>query len=203
MIDLSGPWVTRDQVEASLGRPLTDEEASKLGAAIAGAQARIVAAIGWSPFPPTTAFQRLRGPWAQRLELPRRPVLEVHSVSVLPRWSWFTTQRRSQWRLIPPGLLVGGFPGIWGGVDGIVDVEYTYGFEELPADLAALCADLSGLALTSPPEAASGGVESESLGPYRVSYGDVWGKAGAAYGGWEAVIARYRPARIYSLPVYA
>lgn len=198
-------------MEAALGRPLTEEELERLDAAIAAAQLRISAALGWVPMPPTRDTFVLRGNWSRRIRLPRRPVLEIISLSVNgfdrmdrdvdgPSEAWQT----GDWWFAPPDELAAWNPGTWGGSDGWVEVDYLYGFEELPPDLAGLTAEWAALALSlggSGGLAAQAGIQSESLGPYRVAFTDPWKQAGAAYGGADAILARYGPATAHSIPM--
>jgi hypothetical protein len=189
-------WITAEDVSSWLGRELTPEEIGRLPGQIAAVQKRLVAAIGWSPFPPSSLEMVLRGTWSHRLQLPRRPVLEVSVLEV-------NGVHRTGWWLAPPDELIGPWAGVWGGTDGVVEIEGTFGYTSLPPDLAALTTELTAMLLTTDPQLAQGMLQSESLGPYRVAYQSMWEAAGGAWGGTSAIIARYRPSGNTSLAVSA
>lgn len=129
------------------------------------------------------------GNWSNVLDLPQRPVTAVSSVTMNG-----ATMPSTQWRLVDDRLFVGtgswqtdygtmlwGGPALygpagsvngpqatgasWQGPQARVQVTYTHGFAEVPADVTNVVAGMVALAIASPV-----GVNSEQVGGYKVAY---------------------------------
>jgi hypothetical protein len=114
----------------------------------------------------------LRGPGGE-IRLPQRPVIDVTGVVALggqglpdvtlADWLWdnLDTVR------VGEGTCVINLPEVWwddDGYPGTYRVTYSHGYEEVPADVVAVCCAMVLDTLTNPSMA--GGVTGETIGPY-------------------------------------
>ena len=158
---------TTNDLAQVMARTLTDDEKARAKALLEVASAT-VRTYTWQHFTQVTETVRLpvRG---GRVRLPQKPVTAVTAVSVANgsaiAYSWVAGQvvdcnpatvnafelepfrTRLQW----------------------VDVTYTHGWEQVPADVRGIVCDIAAAALASPPE--DSGVQTETLGPFSTSYG--------------------------------
>lgn len=130
---------------------------------------------------------KLAGSWSADLELPRRPVVSVSSVTLNGTpiaVGGYTWNQRSLLRSSIPSIAnlgaieLDAYDGAhWGGPASTVLVEYTYGYEaeSVPTSVKALTLRIALRVLDNPT-----GVTQESIGPYSVSYGNTL-EAGGSY----------------------
>lgn len=120
----------------------------------------------------------LVGNWGSTLTLPERPVVDVTSVSVdgtdlgsdnswtwdgrdiLYRGSWSDVNGAWAPQSDRPHLY-------WGSDEAIVEVTYSHGFPTIPPVIVGIVCGLAARGIANP----SGAVQSETLGPYSVTYG--------------------------------
>lgn len=122
---------------------------------------------------------KLKGNWRNKIVLPEQPVTAVTSVSVLgltyvPGSDYSFDGIRSIYRGAVRFTPDSGDPTFvdtelhWGGPDLTIDVVYTHGFATIPADIKGICLAMAARAFRNPV-----GAQSESVGQYSISYGDV------------------------------
>ncbi|GAA0989233.1 hypothetical protein Q7689_09780 [Nocardiopsis tropica] len=153
---------------ARLGLTVTEAEEPLMEAYLGAASAAIRQAAG-VPIAETTSTVTLEGASAERLSLPGPPVTAVEAVSL-------DGEAVADWRLASHALwrAAGWAPGHG---PSAVEVTYTHGLPEVPADIVMLVcriaattllayrAEADGLGL------AAGDVRSERIGDYSVTYG--------------------------------
>ncbi len=130
---------------------------------------------------------RLAGTWRDELVLPERPIVDVTAVSV-------GGVALTDWIVTTDGITRGGVSSLqrdpvygWCGPLAVVEVTYSHGFDPIPADIKAVCLNMTQRSLSNPV-----GVTSESIGSYSVTY-DADAAPGAALGTEdEALLRRYR-----------
>lgn len=168
MISLATP----EDIEARLGRDLTEAEASRAIALLADASAMIRAYTGQDFALVEDDEVTLRGPGGI-IRLPQRPVTAVSSVTavggdgvpdvVLVDWIWDGVDEVR----VGNGSFVINLPEVWwddDGYPGTYRVTYSHGYVEVPADVVAVVCGMVMRTLTAPTMA--GGVRSETIGPY-------------------------------------
>lgn len=166
------PLATAEDLEARLGRDLTDAETARADALLADASAMVRAYTG-QDFAVTTNDQvTLRGQGGT-IRLPQRPVTAVTSVVAiggdglpdvpLVDWIWDGTDQIR----VGEGSFIINLPAVWwddDGYPGTFRVTYSHGYAEVPADVVAVVCGMVLRTLTAPTMA--GGVRSETIGPY-------------------------------------
>lgn len=163
---------TREDIEARLGRDLTDAEAGRADALLADASAMIRAYTGQDFAVVVDDEITLRGPGGT-IRLPQRPVTAVSSVVAvggdgapdvtLIDWIWDGIDQVR----VGSGSYVINLPAVWwddDGYPGTYRVTYSHGYAEVPADVVAVVCGMVTRTLTAPTMA--GGVRSETIGPY-------------------------------------
>lgn len=144
------------------------------------------------------------GTFAEKLELPERPVTAVTTViigdttlAVDTDYVWdgqHTLYRGTKvdgvLSVNGPDYLINGW-GDWGGPGAQVSVTYTHGFATIPGVVKGVCLALAARTLGSPD-----GVNSESVGSYSVSYSRTGG-AVSLLDEERALLDRYR-VRVFS-----
>jgi hypothetical protein len=159
-------------LEARLGRNLTDAETARVEALLADASAMIRAYTGQDFGLAEDDEVTLRGPGGT-IRLPQRPVTAVSSVVAvggdgapdvtLVDWIWDGVDQIR----VGEGSFVINLPAVWwddDGYPGTYRVTYSHGYETVPADVVAVVCGMVARTLTAPTMA--GGVRSETIGPY-------------------------------------
>jgi hypothetical protein len=137
----------------------------------------------------------LTGSWGYDLWLPERPVHSVSAVTV-----GATTLDVPSYRVSSNGRLYRGpvSPTVsfqwddvsepWGGSNTLISVTYTHGYQEIPADLRAVCLSLAARRHSNPES-----LQSETIGSYSYTNQNSEGSSSMALLDDErAVCARYR-----------
>ncbi|WP_327268808.1 hypothetical protein OG233_14120 [Streptomyces sp. NBC_01218] len=153
---------------AALGLPLTVDEEPIAERYLATASAAVREAAG-APISQTTSTVLVEGETDQRLSLPGPPVLAVMDVAIdgVTATDWRLRTNRL-WRF-----------GGWTAADGPSEVEvtYTHGLPEVPADIVDLVCRIVAAAVVAYRSAddgsglAAGDITSERLGDWAVTYG--------------------------------
>lgn len=163
-----------------LGRALTTEESNRADAVLLKASA-LFRREARQTFTPDRTSPRLCV-IGGRVYLPERPVTEVHSVTddlevTITSWS-----RKDQW------LVVDGYAS-----DEFLTVDYSHGATEVPDLVRLTVAEVAMKVLTIGP-AARVGAESESTGPFSITYA-TWARGGqTALAPEDKAVARsFRP----------
>lgn len=159
-------------LEARLGRDLTDTEAARADALLGDASAMVRSYTGLDFTVAEDDEVTLRGQGGM-IRLPQRPVTEVSKVIAiggdgapdvtLIDWIWDGIDQIR----IGEGSFVINLPAIWwddDGYPGTYRVTYSHGYEQVPADVVAVVCGMASRTLTAPTMA--GGVRSETIGPY-------------------------------------
>ncbi len=163
------PLATVADVEARLGRTLTDDEEDQMEALLADVSAAVRAYTGQEITAATASDIRLkvRG---RTVRLPQRPVTAVDSVDNVSgdavTFTWYAGDT----------LNVDYAPA-----EGWVDVTYDHGFEDVPPDIIAVVCNIAMRAFGTPSEQT--GMQSESIGTYSYTIG------GAAAAGTLGMLA--------------
>lgn len=111
----------------------------------------------------------LHGTWKAGLVLPQVPVVSVSTVELdiegvlTEDTDWSFDGQRTLWRGVVPTGTAG---RSWGGDTQKITVTYTHGWEEIPAEIRAVCLQIAARSYRNP-----GGVSAESVGQYSVTYG--------------------------------
>jgi hypothetical protein len=154
-----GNLATLEDVEAVLGRDLTDGEFLRVDRLLAMASKKVRTYTGqFFEVVENDLLELVPDAWGQ-VRLPQRPVTAVASVVVDGE-----TMDADGYTWTAQGALSRTYGYWWTPVT----VTYTHGYDTIPDDVAFVVAELV-VARFSAPE---GGVKSESLGSYSVSYGD-------------------------------
>lgn len=162
------PLATRADMEA-LGVTVETSEQALVDRYLAVAAASVRAAAG-CPISQTTSTIVLAGQCEPRLSLPGPPVTAVDAVEA-------DGAPVTGWRLSRPRASLYRACG-WGGDEAEIEVTYTHGLPEVPADIVDLVCRIATQALISyrsAPEGeglAAGDVRAERIGDYSVTYGD-------------------------------
>lgn len=161
-------------VEDRLGRDLDTSEQRRADALLRDAST-VVRGYTRRDFTLTRTVSRHR-PRGDKVLLPRRPVVEVHSVksvigfgthetlTVMPFWSWVAGH---EILLGEPTLIINGPTFEWSDRNVWAEVDYSHGFAEVPLDIISVVANLVVRNLTVPQ---GGLVDMESVGPYTARY---------------------------------
>jgi hypothetical protein len=155
-------FATAADVEARLGRDLTDDETARMAVLLEDATDLIRSVTGQVLYPAGSETVRLEATNRVVYYFPQAPVTAVASVvdsdglTVTADYTWTADGRL--WRSLS-----------WGRRRGDVTVTYSYGYATVPDPLVRLCSRLAVSMLTQPVGAA---VKSESIGSYSVTYGD-------------------------------
>lgn len=179
------PLATIEDVAARLGRCLTGDEATRMEAILDDASASVRAYTG-QQFTEATSTETFR---VRRnvVVLPQRPVTDVANAGgAYFRWDGddrvhFSLGSTDTFEWEP---WIGGGPRT-------VEITYTHGYDEIPADIVGVVCSIALRAFGRRPE--DGGLQQESIAGYSYSVGS----AGAA-GGFgllpdeRAVLDRYR-----------
>lgn len=184
-------FATVDKLATLLGRTFdaTEEAQAQLVLALAGAAVQVE--CGQSFGLVTGDVVLLDGSWDRDLELPERPAVAVHSVSIngsaldASSWTWNGRQtlRRGfpftigvdDWRDddgyiggLPLEGAIGPYTMHWSGPKSVIQVNYDHGLptEGLPASLELVSLSVARRNMVNPD-----GVSMEMLGAYQVQYG--------------------------------
>lgn len=178
--------VTPDDLAALLGVEFDDAQDSQAQAALDMA----LAVVG--SYLPDLSFEAgeevsvdLQGTWSRDLHLPKRPVTDVHSVSINGTslddesgWTWLgrNVVRRGSSEVATLEVDAQGADplpvGNWGGPSATVTVVYSYD-ATFPADVRAVVLQVAKRLYTNP-----AGVRMEMLGGYQVQYDATDGTVG-------------------------
>ena len=143
---------TADDVEALLGRDLSDSERAQVAAILKKASA-LFRLESKQEFTPAESVVRLRVT-AGRVYLPQRPVTDVLSVTD-DTGAAVDYTRVNQWMTVCRGS------------HEFVTVEYTHGSDEIPDLARSTVADIARKVLSIAPEAVAGATQSSTTsGPY-------------------------------------
>lgn len=172
------PLATTDDLAGRLGRELTDAETDQAELLLADASASVRAYTG-QQFTQLEVTSRIRVRGGV-VRLPQRPVAAVASVADPDgndlEFTWYAGDRIT---------LSSPWAATW------VDVTYTPGYEEIPADIVAVVCQIAGRAFGRPADQT--GLASETIGQYSYQVG---GAAAAGAVGMladeRAVLDRYR-----------
>lgn len=171
------PLCDLEDVEDRLGRDLSPDEQRKATAVLTDASA-VVRSYCRRDFTRATTTGRYR-PVGDRVTLPLRPVLAVSGVWAVT--SYGTTVYRTplvvwQWAGGPEvylgdtSLVING-PWIdWSDSHVWVDVEYTHGYDAVPADIVTVVANMVVKTLSVP---GGGLIDMETVGSYNVRYSTI------------------------------
>lgn len=183
-------------IEDRLGRDLDADESRRADTLLRDASA-VVRAYCRRDFTEARHTIRLR-PRGSRVLLPQRPVTAVHAVHAvqsfgttlmrtpLTLWSWVVG---AEVHLGDTTLVINGPELDYDQSSIHVEVDYSYGYPEVPSDVAAVVANVAVKALTMP----SGGlVDMETIGPMTVRYAGVNNGPLALTEPDRAVLNRYR-----------
>lgn len=163
-----------EDVEDRLGRCL-DEAEQRRAAALLRDASIVVRNYTRRDFVLARTVARHR-PRGDKVILPNRPVVEVHTVksvigfgnnemiTVIPFWSWVAGH---EILLGDPTLIINGPTYEWADRNVWVEIDYSHGFAEVPADIASVVANLVVRNLTVPQ---GGMVDMETVGPYTARY---------------------------------
>jgi len=105
----------------------------------------------------------LHGTWSAGLVLPQVPVVSVSALTLdvegvaTADTDWVFDGQRTLWR--DAGCS-------WGGDTQKITVTYSHGWEEIPAEVRAVCLQIAARSYRNP-----AGVSAESVGQYSVTYG--------------------------------
>jgi len=159
-------------LEARLGRDLTDAETLRANALLLDASAKVSRYTRQDFLPVADDVVILRGVDGE-IRLPQRPVQSVSSVvamggNFLPNltlfdWLWDGLDLI----VLGPGNFVINLPEIWWDEDGYPDtyqVTYTHGYATVPDTVVAVICAMVMRTISAP--TMSGGVSAETLGPY-------------------------------------
>lgn len=158
-------------LEARLGRSLDATETARVEALLAGASARVRSYTG-QQFELTTTTDRVRAR-SGRLRLPQRPVVAVSALADMNGNDIMFTWHAGN------DILMGtsGYPvrhpieDAWYRHHDWVDVTYTHGYTDIPADVVEVVCQIALRAFGTPSETA--GIVQESIGSYSYSVGPV------------------------------
>lgn len=183
------PLATVEDLEARLGRDLTEEEAARAGALLADASALV---RGWTrqDFSLVVGDEVVLRPVGTVVRLPQRPVQAVASVvatggsEVIPdvplpagAWTWDGIDKVDIWP--PDTSWLPSLPEAW--ADGaLVDtyrITYDHGDAEVPADVVAVVCAMVLRTLLAPSPVA--GMVSERIGLYNYQLQQSTGSVGA------------------------
>lgn len=175
---MAEPLATVDDIAARLGRDLTASEETRAEALLVDVSAAVRAYTGQT-FSAEETTRRLHAR-AGRVRLPDRPVNGVTVIADLDgnnlEFTWYSGDT----------LTLAATP-----IGGWVDVTYSHGWEELPADIVAVVCQIVGRALGTPAD--QGAFQNESIGNYSYTIGPA-AAAGATgmLNDERAVLDRYR-----------
>jgi hypothetical protein len=158
------PLATIADLEARLGRTLTDTDIDRAAALLIDASATVRNRTGQTFFAETTTARlRVRG---TTLRLPQRPVTAVNTISSVDGdpvgFTWYAGDI----------ITLDSIPAV-----GWVDVDYNHGYEDVPDDIVGVVCNIAGRAFGTPSD--EGGYQSETIGTYSYAVGAA-GAAGAA-----------------------
>jgi hypothetical protein len=158
-----GNLATLEDVEAVLGRDLTDGEFLRVDRLLAMASKKVRTHTGqFFEVVENDLLELVPDAWGQ-VRLPQRPVTAVASVSVDGE-----TMDADGYTWTAQGALSRTYGYWWTPVT----VTYTHGYDTIPDDVAQVVAELVVAQFATPP----GGVRSETIGGYSVSYGGSTGE---------------------------
>lgn len=149
---------------------LAPEEEAAADMLLTAASAAIIRATGQQFELVTNDDAVLRGTWDRTLVLPQRPVVAVSAVSInglaVPTGTWLLagyTLYRGHLPIFNGPDDWGGdiYLTSWGGPMSAVQVTYTHGFAQIPADVAMVCMQAALRALRNPE-----GDTGETIGQY-------------------------------------
>ena len=174
---MADPLATVEDLSGRLGRDLSSAESDRAELLIADASATVRSYTGQEiSLSESTSRVRVKDGVAR---LPQRPVVDVATVADTDGndldVTWVAGDR----------VRLTDVAHDW------VDVTYTHGYEEVPAEIVAVVCQIAGRAFGRPPDET--GLQSETIGQYSYSVG-----AAAAAGGLgllndeRAVLDRYR-----------
>lgn len=188
-------FATVDNLATLLGRTFDETEEAQAQLALALAGAAVQTECGQTFALVTNDVALLAGTWNRDLELPERPAVAVHSVTIngspldTTSWTWNGRQtlRRGypftvatdDWREdegyidgLPLEGAVGPTQMHWSGPQSVVEVNYDHGLApgSLPSALKIVELSVARRAMVNPD-----GVSMEMLGAYQVQYGNTVG----------------------------
>ena len=192
-----GPLAAAADVEAVIGRTLTAAENARVDHFLAQASARVRRECTGVAFTQATGTLKLRVRDG-RIRLPLRPVLAVTAVRGicpdgtvidLPGWQWITGTL-VEWIWPNEAYLPPRFPYPWqGGALDWAEVDCTVGYDQVPAEITGLVAEL--VARVLPHSAGVAGLRNQSVGPYTAGYTATAGQI-ALTDEDKAILALYR-----------
>lgn len=160
-------------VEVLLGRNLDDDELARVGLILENRTVAMQDRLRQQVFPGTSSIE-VRGTWNSELVLPEWPVVSVQAVAIegVPLVSGWVATRRGIRRTGTSSIAnLGGQGAVrygnphWGGPDCWIAVEYTHGYDEVPAVLEVLCRETALRDFGSKPNVAE-----EAMEDWRVKY---------------------------------
>lgn len=206
------PLATTTDLEARLGRDLTEEEAARAPALLGDASALVRAHTG-QYFEHVTGGEIVLRPVGMMLRLPQRPATAVTSVAAIAPdgtataamagWSW---DGRDKVNLSCATYDVDFSTPAWRNrmTPDTYKVTYDHGYETIPPIVVKVVCDMVLRTLLSPSMAA--GMVSERIGAYNYQLQQGSGTAGAAVvltPADEKALARYGPRRFGTIQVEA
>lgn len=202
---------TQADVEARLGRPLTEDEAARADALLSDASELVRAHTG-QQFDAVTGDAIVLRPVGVLLRLPQRPVTGVTSVHAVARdgqatveltgWVWDGRDKVSLSCATPSGADAPSWWSGWG--PDTYRVVYDHGYDPVPPIVVATVANMVLRTLLSPSMAT--GMVSERIGAYNYQLQQGSGSSGAAAtltAADERALARYGPRRAGTIQVEA
>jgi len=159
------PLATVDDIEARLGRELTTAEDIRVGALLDDVSAAVRSYTGQS-FTSEETTVRL-APRNGTVTLPQRPVTAVDSVKTVDGddlvFTWWSGTK------VKVGVNALNWFEVNGSPTQPVDITYTHGYDDVPADIVAVVCQIVGRAMTKPAD--ESGYTQESIAGYSYSLG--------------------------------
>jgi hypothetical protein len=201
---------TRADVEARLGRTLTEDEQARITALLSDSSELIRAHTG-QIFEAVTGDVIVLRPVGVMIRLPQRPVTAVTTVAAVGRdgstlgalsdWSWDGRDKVNISCATPSGSWP---PGWDGPLPDTYQVTYSHGYATIPPIVVATAANMVLRTLLSPSMAT--GMVSERIGAYNYQLQQSSGSSGAVVSltsADERALARYGPRRSGTIQVEA
>lgn len=178
------PLATLDDLSARLGREIGGDELDRAAALLDDASAAVRGVVGQN-FERGIVTQTFWPTCQGIITITGQNVADVTSTSPL------TQVGRSRWRV---GNTANWSSTYSSSTPRAVEVTYTSGWDEVPADIVAVVCSMVLRAFSIDP--GSAGLQQESAGPFSVSYGAASSQGGIGMlAGELAVLARYTGAR--------
>ena len=177
--------ITPGDIEARVGRPLTDAEQNRLAAVVRDVSAAIRSYTGQTITLVEDDEVRLRVVGGQ-IRLPQRPVVEVSAVT-----STTGTALSYEWNGIEHADVTTWAGNYWPTHQDLVDVTYTHGYATVPDDIVAVACQVAIRSLAVAIDSTA--MQQESIGGYSYTLGGAAANGALGFlAGERQVLDRYR-----------